>query len=75
VFADKLPHLYTLVVRKDNTFSVLVDGVSAKEGSLLSDMDPPVNPSKVTGPVARWPGGGAPVALTFVVVAACPSDD
>jgi hypothetical protein len=51
--ADKLPHLYTLVIRKDNTFSILIDGDSVKEGSLLEDMAPPVNPPKV----CWWDGG------------------
>ncbi len=45
--ADKLPHLYTLVVRHDNSFSILIDGDSVKEGSLLEDMAPSVNPPKV----------------------------
>ena len=43
---DKLAHLYTLIVRPDNSFEVLIDGESAKAGSLLTDFDPPVNPPK-----------------------------
>ncbi|KAJ3351554.1 hypothetical protein HDU83_008818 [Entophlyctis luteolus] len=42
--ADKDTHVYTLVVRPDNTFDVLVDGSSVKSGSLLEDFKPPVNP-------------------------------
>ncbi len=45
--ADKLTHLYTLVIRKDNTFSVYIDGESVKDSSLLSGMTPPINPPKV----------------------------
>jgi len=44
--ADRNTHLYTLVLRADNTFEVLVDLESRKKGSLLEDMSPPVNPSK-----------------------------
>ncbi|XP_008215933.1 calnexin isoform X2 [Nasonia vitripennis] len=43
-FKDKQPHLYTLVVRPDNTFEVKVDGNVVNEGSLLDDFNPPVNP-------------------------------
>ena len=44
---DTNTHLYTLVVRKDNTFTILIDNVEAAKGDLLADMDPPVNPSKI----------------------------
>ena len=44
---DRKTHLYTLIVRPDNSFEVLIDNVSKKKGSLLSDMTPPVNPEKV----------------------------
>jgi hypothetical protein len=30
----------------DNTFEILINGESSKNGSLLEDFDPPVNPSK-----------------------------
>nr|CAD7573989.1 unnamed protein product [Timema californicum] len=43
-FKDKLPHLYTLVVRPDNTFTVQLDNKVINEGSLLEDFTPPVNP-------------------------------
>jgi len=46
VLNDRLPHLYTLVIRPDNSFEILVDLESRKSGSLLKDMDPPVNPDK-----------------------------
>ena len=41
---DKDSHLYTLVVRPDNTFDILIDLESKASGSLLEDMKPPVNP-------------------------------
>jgi calnexin len=41
---SKLSHVYTLVVRPDNSFEILVDGKSAKKGSLLEDMEPSINP-------------------------------
>ncbi|XP_048778294.1 calnexin-like isoform X2 [Ostrea edulis] len=45
-FADKKTHQYSLVVNPDNTFEVSVDGTVVKEGSLLDDVSPPVNPPK-----------------------------
>ncbi|XP_026477958.1 calnexin-like isoform X2 [Ctenocephalides felis] len=44
VFSDKLPHLYRLVLRPDNTFTITIDGKVVNEGSLLLDFTPPVNP-------------------------------
>ncbi|XP_068627795.1 calnexin isoform X1 [Battus philenor] len=44
IYKDKEPHLYTLIVRPDNTFSVLVDNKEVNAGSLLEDFTPPVNP-------------------------------
>ncbi|KAH8267832.1 hypothetical protein KR026_008474 [Drosophila bipectinata] len=43
-FKDKLPHLYQLVVRPDNSFEIRVDHKIINEGSLLTDFKPPVNP-------------------------------
>jgi len=36
---DQLTHVYTLIVRPDNTYEVLIDGVSKAEGSLYDDWD------------------------------------
>lgn len=44
IYKDKQPHLYTLIVRPDNTFSVLVDSKEVNSGSLLEDFTPAVNP-------------------------------
>eukprot|EP00818_Percolomonas_sp_WS_P000948 CAMPEP_0117439348 /NCGR_PEP_ID=MMETSP0759-20121206/2519_1 /TAXON_ID=63605 /ORGANISM="Percolomonas cosmopolitus, Strain WS" /LENGTH=556 /DNA_ID=CAMNT_0005231061 /DNA_START=35 /DNA_END=1705 /DNA_ORIENTATION=- len=44
---DQLTHVYSLIVRKDNSFEILIDGESRKKGSLLEDMDPPINPPKM----------------------------
>ena len=41
---DKLTTLYTLIVRPDQTFSILINNESIKEGSLLKDFEPVVNP-------------------------------
>ncbi|KAF2764766.1 calnexin, partial [Teratosphaeria nubilosa] len=38
--------LYTLIVRPDQTFEIKIDGASAKNGSLLEDFSPSVNPDK-----------------------------
>lgn len=43
---DQKTNLYTLIVRPDNSFEVLINNVSAKAGSLLTDMSPPVNPAE-----------------------------
>lgn len=46
VRADEKPHVYTLIVRKDNSYEILIDGQSEKSGSLYDDMDPPINTPK-----------------------------
>uniref|UniRef100_A0AAV1TK91 Calnexin n=1 Tax=Peronospora matthiolae TaxID=2874970 RepID=A0AAV1TK91_9STRA len=43
---DKDTHLYTAVIRDDNTFEVFVDQLSVKSGSLLTDFMPAVIPEK-----------------------------
>ncbi|XP_074085367.1 calmegin isoform X2 [Macrotis lagotis] len=45
-FSDKKTHLYTLVMSPDNTFEVYIDQVVVNQGSLLEDVDPPINPPK-----------------------------
>lgn len=42
----KLNSLYTLIVRPDNSFEILINGNSVKQGNLLQDFVPPVNPPK-----------------------------
>lgn len=44
---DRKTHLYTLVIRKDNTYEIFIDQVSKRSGKLLADFDPSVNPAKV----------------------------
>jgi calnexin len=46
IAGDKLTHLYTLHVTPDNQFSISIDGEMVKEGSLLEDFNPSVNPPK-----------------------------
>jgi calreticulin len=36
---DTLSHLYTLIVRPDNTYEVQIDGTKAESGSLVDDFD------------------------------------
>ncbi|XP_076180370.1 calnexin isoform X2 [Ptiloglossa arizonensis] len=43
-FKDKQPHLYTLIIRPDNTFEIKIDNKIVNSGSLLDDFSPPVNP-------------------------------
>jgi calnexin len=42
---DTSTHLYTLVIRPDNSWEILVDLESKSTGNLLEDMKPPINPS------------------------------
>ncbi|NWI14443.1 CLGN protein, partial [Crypturellus soui] len=45
-YTDKKTHLYTLVLKPDDTFEMLIDQSVVSKGSLLKDMVPPVNPPK-----------------------------
>ncbi|XP_055836972.1 calnexin isoform X2 [Episyrphus balteatus] len=57
-FKDKLPHLYKLVVKPDNTFQISVDHKVINEGSLLSDFNPAVNPPReIDDPSDQKPDG------------------
>lgn len=47
IFEDGKTHLITLVVEPDNTFKILLDRKQLSSGSLLNDMEPPVNPPKM----------------------------
>ena len=44
VFDDGKTHLFTLIVKPDNTFEVQVDKKTVNSGSLLKDFQPAVNP-------------------------------
>uniref|UniRef100_A0A914GXN4 Calnexin n=1 Tax=Globodera rostochiensis TaxID=31243 RepID=A0A914GXN4_GLORO len=55
-FEDKKNHLYTLVIRPDNSFSVSVDRKEIMSGSLLSDLEPSIIPPKqVSDPEDKKP--------------------
>jgi len=43
---DRLTHLYTLVIRTDNTYEIFIDQKSEASGKLLEDFEPSVNPPK-----------------------------
>ncbi|RKO91687.1 Calreticulin/calnexin [Blyttiomyces helicus] len=43
---SKTTNLYTLIVRPDQTFDILINSEKAKSGSLLEDFSPAVNPPK-----------------------------
>ena len=54
--ADKDSHLYTLAVKNDNSFEIFIDQQSEYRGSLLNDMDPPINPpAEIDDPTDRIP--------------------
>eukprot|EP00913_Durusdinium_trenchii_P005604 g5223.t1 len=42
--SERRTHLYSLLIRPDNTVEVRIDGEKTFSGSLLQDMQPPVNP-------------------------------
>ncbi|KAF2277483.1 Calreticulin-domain-containing protein [Westerdykella ornata] len=42
----KTTSLYTLIVKPDNSFEIKIDGESVRNGTLLEDFTPPVNPEK-----------------------------
>lgn len=44
--SDRLTHLYTLVVRDDNTYEMFIDQTSVSKGSLYEDFSPSVLPDK-----------------------------
>ncbi|PSN59558.1 Calreticulin-domain-containing protein [Corynespora cassiicola Philippines] len=42
----KTTSLYTLIVKEDNSFEIKIDGESIRNGTLLEDFSPAVNPEK-----------------------------
>jgi calnexin len=49
--SGNLNHVYTLIVRPDNSYEIMIDTETAKEGSLLTDFTPPVNlPKEIDDP-------------------------
>jgi calnexin len=42
---NKLTNLYTLIVRPDQSFEILINGASSKNGTLLENFTPAVNPA------------------------------
>lgn len=43
-FSDRRTHLYTLVMRSDNSFERYIDQVKVQTGNLLTDMEESINP-------------------------------
>jgi len=53
---DGLNHLFTLIIRPNNTYEILIDNNSAKKGSFFSDFHPPVIPfAKIPDPKIKKP--------------------
>ncbi|EGF83327.1 hypothetical protein BATDEDRAFT_84872 [Batrachochytrium dendrobatidis JAM81] len=53
---DTNTNLYTLIVRPDQTFDLLINNVSASSGSLFENFSPPVNPAaEIDDPSDRKP--------------------
>jgi calreticulin len=52
--SDHASHLYTLIVRKDNTYEVQIDGSKAESGSLFDDWDF-LLPKTIKDPAAKKP--------------------
>jgi len=53
--SDELSHMYTLIVKADNSYEVLVDGSSKASGSLKEDFDM-LLPRKIPDPSKSKPG-------------------
>jgi len=51
---DQLSHVYTLIVKPDNTYAVLIDGVEKAAGSLYEDWDF-LKPKTIKDPEAKKP--------------------
>jgi len=51
---DEFTHLYTLILRPDNTYEVLIDGKSVQKGSLKEDFDF-LPPKEIKDPSAKKP--------------------
>ena len=43
---DKTTSVYTLIVKPDQSFEILINGDNVKNGTLLEDFSPAVNPPK-----------------------------
>jgi len=52
--SDEFTHLYTLVVKPDNTYEVLIDGKSVQKGNLKEDFDI-LPPKQIKDPQAKKP--------------------
>merc|ERR1712242_40104 len=56
-YKDNKPHLFTLKLKTDNSYEMLIDNKSVSSGSLLSDMNPPIMPKKeIPDPEDSKPG-------------------
>jgi calnexin len=47
VLVDHHNHVYTLVIRRDNFFNIMIDGQSVRNGSMLTEFEPPFTPPKL----------------------------
>jgi len=57
-FTDGKSHLFTLVLRPDNTFQMMIDTTEVNSGSILTDMTPPIIPDKeIVDPEDKKPEG------------------
>jgi calreticulin len=52
--SDQLSHLYTLILKPDQTYKVLIDNVEKEKGSLLDDFDF-LAPKMINDPKASKP--------------------
>ena len=52
---DPYNHLYTLIIRSDNSYSILLDNIMAKNGSLFFDFNPPLEKRLIDDPNDKKP--------------------
>jgi len=56
IIDDLKTHLYTLIIRSDNTFTIKIDNEEKRQGSLLEDFEPPFNPpATIPDPTDQMP--------------------
>ena len=73
--SDKKSHLYTLHMKKDNSFEIFIDTKSIKKGNLLKDMEPPFNPpAEIDDPNDKKPNDWVDEAKISDPTASKPND-
>ena len=65
--SDQLSHVYTLIVKPDNTYQVLIDGAESAAGSLYDDWDF-LKPKTIKVRIAIWDHIQSSPLVSFIPV-------